>query len=75
MSQGFLYVLNVFQVTITSEDGVDVYRQPFGIRTVGKTDKQFLINNKPFYCHGVNKHEDSDVSCHLKMSVKLTLCL
>ena len=39
----------------------DVYRQPFGIRTVEVTDNQILINRKPFYCHGVAKHEDSDL--------------
>lgn len=40
----------------------DVYSLPVGIRTVNVTSTQFLINNKPFYFHGVNKHEDSDVS-------------
>lgn len=40
----------------------DVYTLPVGIRTVNVTSTQFLINNKPFYFHGVNKHEDSDVS-------------
>lgn len=40
----------------------DVYTLPVGIRTVRVTSTQFLINNKPFYFHGVNKHEDSDVS-------------
>lgn len=40
----------------------DVYTLPIGIRTVNVTSTQFLINNKPFYFHGVNKHEDSDVS-------------
>lgn len=40
----------------------DVYALPVGIRTVNVTSTQFLINNKPFYFHGVNKHEDSDVS-------------
>lgn len=40
----------------------DVYSLPVGIRTVNVTSTQFLINNKPFYFHGVNKHEDADVS-------------
>jgi len=40
----------------------DVYALPVGIRTVNVTSTQFLINNKPFYFHGVNKHEDADVS-------------
>lgn len=50
-----------FQVRLTG-DGEDVYALPIGIRTVEVTSTQFLINNKPFYFHGVNKHEDSDVS-------------
>uniref|UniRef100_A0A8C1WPF0 Glucuronidase, beta n=1 Tax=Cyprinus carpio TaxID=7962 RepID=A0A8C1WPF0_CYPCA len=45
-----------------SEDGqTDVYTLPVGIRTVKVTSTQFLINNKPFYFHGVNKHEDADI--------------
>lgn len=51
-------------MTLLAADGsvMDIYREPFGIRTVRVTDKQLLINNQPFYCHGVAKHEDSDVS-------------
>lgn len=40
----------------------DFYTLPVGIRTVAVTRNQFLINGKPFYFHGVNKHEDADVS-------------
>lgn len=40
----------------------DIYTLPVGIRTVNVTSSQFLINNKHFYFHGVNKHEDADVS-------------
>lgn len=40
----------------------DLYTLPVGIRTVHVTSTQFLINGKPFYFHGVNKHEDADVS-------------
>lgn len=40
----------------------DVYTLPVGIRTVNVSSTQFLINKKPFYFHGVNKHEDYDVS-------------
>lgn len=51
------------QVQLKAESGdVDYYTLPVGIRTVSVTSTQFLINNKPFYFHGVNKHEDSDVS-------------
>ncbi|BFZ04367.1 hypothetical protein BsWGS_07406 [Bradybaena similaris] len=50
---GYLYTLKV------NVSG-DIYRQPFGIRTVRATEDQFLINEKPFYCLGVGKHEDAD---------------
>lgn len=40
----------------------DAYTLPVGIRTVNVSSSQFLINNRPFYFHGVNKHEDYDVS-------------
>uniref|UniRef100_A0A3P8WLD0 Beta-glucuronidase n=1 Tax=Cynoglossus semilaevis TaxID=244447 RepID=A0A3P8WLD0_CYNSE len=53
----YLYTL---EVRLTG-DGEDVYALPIGIRTVEVTSTQFLINNKPFYFHGVNKHEDSDI--------------
>ncbi|XP_073697113.1 beta-glucuronidase-like [Garra rufa] len=50
------------EVQATAEDGqTDVYTLPVGIRTVKVTKTQFLINNKPFYFHGVNKHEDADI--------------
>ncbi|XP_070205768.1 beta-glucuronidase-like [Littorina saxatilis] len=51
---GYMYTLKV------NVSG-DVYRQPFGIRTVRVTDSQFLINDIPFYCHGVGRHEDSEI--------------
>lgn len=38
---------------------VDLYEQPFGIRTVEVKEGKFLINNKPFYFKGFGKHEDS----------------
>ncbi|RUS78629.1 hypothetical protein EGW08_013599 [Elysia chlorotica] len=50
-----------YQYTLMVNCSGDVYRQPFGIRTVRVTEDQFLINDKPFYCHGVAKHEDSDI--------------
>lgn len=40
----------------------DVYTLPVGIRAIHVTSTQFLINGRPFYFHGVNKHEDADVS-------------
>ncbi|CAC5378346.1 uidA [Mytilus coruscus] len=54
----YMYTL---KVVLKSSAGRDVYRQPFGVRTVKVTSTQLLINNKPFYCHGVPKHEDSDI--------------
>eukprot|EP01120_Amphizonella_sp_Union-15-10_P012278 TRINITY_DN5425_c0_g1_i1.p1 TRINITY_DN5425_c0_g1~~TRINITY_DN5425_c0_g1_i1.p1 ORF type:complete len:614 (+),score=93.28 TRINITY_DN5425_c0_g1_i1:58-1899(+) len=55
----YLYTL---QITIGSGDDIDVYRlKSIGIRTIKVTSNRFLINNKPFYFHGVNKHEDSDI--------------
>ncbi|GAA6070403.1 beta-glucuronidase isoform X1, partial [Tachysurus ichikawai] len=61
MSQnpGYLYSM---EVQLKAESGdVDYYTLPVGVRTVSVTSTQFLINNKPFYFHGVNKHEDSDI--------------
>lgn len=37
---------------------VDIYREPFGIRSVAVKNNQFLINDKPFYFKGFGKHED-----------------
>lgn len=55
---GFMYTL---LVNITGDDGkIDIYRQRFGVRTIKVIPTQFLINNKPFYCHGIGNHEDSD---------------
>ncbi|XP_070573101.1 beta-glucuronidase-like isoform X3 [Ptychodera flava] len=53
----YLYTL---KVSISSGGSSDLYRLPVGIRTVKTTNTQILINDKPFYCHGVAKHEDSD---------------
>ncbi|TRY57227.1 hypothetical protein DNTS_003300 [Danionella cerebrum] len=58
-NHGHLYNM---EVQLMAEDGqADVYTLPVGVRTVQVTNTQFLINNKPFYFHGVNKHEDADV--------------
>lgn len=48
----------------TAQEMTDIYRLPFGVRTVNVTSTQFFINQKPFYCHGVAKHEDADVCRH-----------
>eukprot|EP01113_Clastostelium_recurvatum_P027601 TRINITY_DN3332_c0_g1_i2.p1 TRINITY_DN3332_c0_g1~~TRINITY_DN3332_c0_g1_i2.p1 ORF type:complete len:623 (+),score=122.86 TRINITY_DN3332_c0_g1_i2:29-1897(+) len=48
--------------TLQIQTDVDVYRlASIGIRTIKVTSNQFLINNQPFYFHGVDKHEDSDI--------------
>ena len=56
------YVCFLLQVSVSYSGSTDTYRLPVGIRTVRVTDKQFLINDQPFYFHGVNKHEDADVN-------------
>ncbi|KAM4546861.1 beta-glucuronidase [Fundulus diaphanus] len=61
-SPGYLYSLEVrLMAADESSTYEDVYDLPVGIRTVNVTSTQFLINNKPFYFHGVNKHEDADI--------------
>jgi len=61
--QSYLYTL---QVTIYNDPSpknvVDIYRiSHVGIRIIRLTDNQFLVNERPFYFHGANAHEDSDI--------------
>ncbi|MCL2320844.1 MAG: beta-glucuronidase [Oscillospiraceae bacterium] len=56
----YLYTLSV-KLTDTSGKVVDVYRLPFGIRTVKVEGSKFFINGVPFYFKGFGKHEDSDI--------------
>ncbi|XP_020659614.3 beta-glucuronidase isoform X1 [Pogona vitticeps] len=59
---GYLYSLKVsLSAEVDGEILQDSYTQPVGFRTVAVTRNQFLINGKPFYFHGVNKHEDADI--------------
>ncbi|XP_018105161.1 beta-glucuronidase isoform X2 [Xenopus laevis] len=59
---GYLYSLEVMILAKNVNGSVeDIYVLPVGIRTVHISGDQFLINGKPFYFHGVNKHEDYDV--------------
>ncbi|KAM3869598.1 beta-glucuronidase [Diretmus argenteus] len=59
---GYLYSMEVHMTTANERAAYeDSYHLPVGIRTVKVTSTQFLINNKPFYFHGVNKHEDADI--------------
>lgn len=68
-----------WQVRLTTQTAAgpvsDFYALPVGIRTVKVTERQFLINGKPFYFHGVNKHEDADVSCGLWTPRRAISCL
>jgi beta-glucuronidase len=54
---GYLYMLDV---EVLGGDGevVDVYPQPFGVRTVAVDGHRFLINGEPFRFTGFGKHED-----------------
>ena len=39
----------------------DTYTQPVGLRQVTFSSSSLMINHKPFYFHGVARHEDSNV--------------
>ncbi|XOQ15512.1 MAG: beta-galactosidase [Shouchella clausii] len=41
---------------------IDVYEEPFGVRTVEVREGHFLINKKPFYFKGFGKHEDTPIN-------------
>ncbi len=56
----YLYILEC-RATDTAAGTADVYREPFGVRTVEVAGDQFLINGKPFYFQGCCKHEDMDL--------------
>ena len=53
--------LYTFEVTAVSGDTKDVYRLPFGIRTVEVRGDEFLINGAPLYFRGFGKHEDMNI--------------
>ena len=54
---GYLYTLDV-EVLDPGGELVDVYSQPFGVRTVAVDGTRFLINGEPFHFTGFGKHED-----------------
>ncbi|XP_013419298.1 beta-glucuronidase [Lingula anatina] len=54
----YLYTL---KVSFNTSQSTDVYRLPFGVRTVEVNGSQLFINKKPFYCRGVAKQEDADI--------------
>ncbi|UOF89308.1 beta-glucuronidase [Fodinisporobacter ferrooxydans] len=55
----YLYTLKV--ELLQNGETIDIYEQPFGVRTIEVKDGKFLINNKPFYFKGFGKHEDSPI--------------
>ncbi|MEM4248612.1 MAG: beta-glucuronidase, partial [Candidatus Nanoarchaeia archaeon] len=55
-----LYNLDLLTLNATGEV-LDEYRQRFGIREIRVSDKEFLINGKPFRFQGFGKHEDFPV--------------
>ena len=59
---GNAYLYTMVIELLTARDQLeDTYRLPVGMRTIAVTDKQFLINGKPFYFRGFGKHEDADI--------------
>jgi beta-glucuronidase len=54
---GYLYTLEV-EVLDPGGAVVDLYPQPFGVRTVAVDGTRFLINGEPFHFTGFGKHED-----------------
>ncbi|KAK6016935.1 glycosyl hydrolase family 2, sugar binding domain protein, partial [Ostertagia ostertagi] len=61
MGEPNLYTLEVELVVPREQLRLDVYRQKFGFRTVGWSQSQILINDKPFYCLGFGMHEDFEI--------------
>lgn len=57
----YLYTLK-FDILNANGDVMDCYYQQAGIRTIKVTEKEFLINDKPFYFKGFGKHEDVDIT-------------
>lgn len=56
---GYLYT---FEVSLVIQGKpVDVYRLPFGIRTVTWNKSDLMINRKPVYLRGFGMHEDSNL--------------
>src|SRR3954452_16427965 len=54
---GYLYTLDV-ELLGRGGELVDLYPQPFGVRTVAVDGHRFLINGEPFRFTGFGKHED-----------------
>ncbi|XP_058802755.1 beta-glucuronidase-like [Phymastichus coffea] len=56
---GYLYSLEI--ILSASNDVKDIYRLPFGIRSLKWTESSLLINDKPTYLYGFGRHEDSAI--------------
>ena len=63
-SYGYLHSLDLaFKCTYNEKEFMDFYQMSVGIRSLNWSKSpinmpSFTINNEPFYCKGVNKHED-----------------
>lgn len=56
---GAAYLYNLSAEIMKGETIVDTYILAVGIRSIKVTERQFLINDEPFYFTGFGKHEDS----------------
>ncbi|XP_047141772.1 beta-glucuronidase [Hydra vulgaris] len=56
---GYMYTLKISLLGAGNQS--DIYRLPFGFRTVQTDNKNFYINKKPFYFKGFGMHEDSNI--------------
>ena len=57
----YLYQFTVSIISASNNKVIDTYTVPVGVRTVKVSNKQFLINDKPFYFTGFGKHEDTNI--------------
>ena len=62
---GFQYTLEVVETvdpgSSREASALDVYRQPFGVRTITWDTDRLYINSRPFYFRGFGKHEDANI--------------
>lgn len=56
----YLYTAQI--IGIINNEPIDIYEEPFGIRSIDVSNGQFKINNEPFYFKGFGKHEDTYVN-------------
>ncbi|XP_054289070.1 beta-glucuronidase isoform X2 [Macrosteles quadrilineatus] len=57
---GYLYTVEL-KLTVMNSSITDVYRQPFGLRSLKWDQNSVYINEKPIYIRGFGRHEDSDI--------------